>query len=200
MTKGSSSASGTSGGVSWGCVISAIGIFFATTPGVAYADANFDAWGEMVRRCEAVITEQSFAPFEGYEPAPFTSGKPGQREYSAYSPNEKLASIARVLGKDDWTLCYVRESQEDRTRTRDFYAAWRDWAETTFARSEYLWGNFVVRPDRANPVAIRCDDEAFVLAVYGSLETDFHFRVIVTNDVSVLFPASRRNPCRKEDT
>ena len=134
----------------------------------------------MAQKCEAVIIEQSFDALEGYEPAPFTSGKPGQKEYSVYSTSGDLVVIARVAS-GEWVQCYVRESTEDRDRTQDFAMAWRDRFVTLFPTSDYIWGS-VRRPDWLPPLAIRCSGEDYRLMVRASLETNFWFRIVVTNE------------------
>ena len=154
----------------------------------------------MVRGCESVIIEQSFAPFENHESAPFSSGKPGLKEYSVYSPSRDLVAIARVLGTD-WPLCYVREAKGDHVRVRELRAAWTENFEADFPKPGYIWVKNL-NPDRLQPQALRCRGRDIELLVYavrsgqiaGNFDRYSGFRVEVTSEVP------SRHPCGKESS
>ena len=68
------------------------------------ANASASNWAELARACEEVIANQSFAPLENYEPAPFSMGSPGMKDYAVYDASRNLVAIARAI-KGEWVFC-----------------------------------------------------------------------------------------------
>ena len=148
-----------------------LAILVATVMPGALSGAAADEWHELAQGCEAVILEQSFAPFEDHEPAPFASGKPGEKQFAAYSASRELVAIARVVGDGEWEQCLVRESEEG-LRARTLAAKWVEGLAVAFPKSDYIWVNGLT-PDYANPGMLRCDSGTYVLSVRGYFGRDY---------------------------
>jgi len=143
------------------------------------ASASASNWAELVRACEAVIADQSFAPLINYEPAPFSMGLPGKKEYAVYDASRNLVAIATAI-RGEWASCLVRESEEDRSRWRELGTEWEDDFEVSFPKSEYLWVRSPINPERPFRGAVRCKGNSLPIVILPNLETNFFFRVAVS--------------------
>ena len=152
-------------------------------PEAALAKPNSLPWFEMVKACEAIIADQSFGPLQSYEPAPFSSGMPGIKEYSVYSASRDLVAIARVV-KGEWVRCLVRENEEDTSRWRELATEWVDGFEAGFPRSRYHWVKWRFNPNNMFTGAFRCHGKGFVPLIAPVLDRSLQFRVVVSNESS----------------
>ena len=132
----------------------------------ALADEDSSQWHELVRACEAVITDQSFAPLGNYEPAPFSAGLPDVKEYAVYNVPQDLVAIAKFV-KGKWVQCLVRESDEtqSRSRWRELANNWTNGFQAGFPKARYHWVKWNWNPHRPFPAALRCHNDSFVLIV-----------------------------------
>lgn len=147
------------------------------------AEGAEPVWFEMVRACETVIAAQSFRPLAEYEAAPFSSGKPGVKEYAVYSRSRELVVIARIEG-DKWTHCWVREDwQNDRQRWREIELIWRSGFEAAFPKSTYAWVRTPNNPHQPFVGAVLCQEERSVLLVMPYLSGNFDFGVNVSSEL-----------------
>ncbi|NNE82147.1 MAG: hypothetical protein HKN18_17895 [Silicimonas sp.] len=112
-----------------------------------------------------MILEQSIDPFKGYVPAPFSTGRPGLKEYAFYSASHELVAVARVV-EGNWTMCYLRETKEERARARSLAVAWAAGLADAFPKPGYLWGKNI-DPNIVQPSALRCIDDRFLLMIFG---------------------------------
>jgi hypothetical protein len=134
------------------------------------------AWHDMAKVCEDVILEQSSDPLRQFQPAPFSSGKPGQKEVAVYDPTKELVVVARLVGGTTWDQCFVRETDEDETRRRLLAEDWTGSLAAIYSVPPYLAVNAVL-PDIVNPGVFRCDGGSYVLSVFGFFGRDFLSRL-----------------------
>ena len=152
-----------------------IGFLAGTSP--TNASASF--WVALVRACEAVLADQSFTPLAVYDHAPFTMGKPDEREYAVYGPSQTLVAIA-TQKDESWTRCLVRESKEHRAHWKEHANEWVTSFDATFPKPAYLWVTWRRDPDRPFRGAIRCEGETTALRIEPYLAPGFYFRVLVS--------------------
>ncbi len=159
-------------------------------PGASEAAVSPAERLELIRACEAVITAQSYAPLEEYEPAPFSWGRPGEKEYAVYNASRNLIAIAKVVG-DEWVECMVRESEKDTSPILERYAEWRKEFVAAFPMPEYRWVRRTLDGGSTNPFAVRCREDRLVLMVHAEFTLKHEFAVTMTNELS----RHANNPC-----
>ena len=167
-------------------------------PRAVLAETEQSQWIELIRACEAVLTDQDFTPLANYKPAPFSMGLPGKKRYAVYNNSQDLVAIATVV-RGDWVECLVHESKEvrvrrsDTLRWRELATEWENDFKENFPRSNYHWVTWPLDPNRPFPGALRCEAGKPTLLIGPYIDLDFHFRVGVSND----FPSKARELCEK---
>lgn len=146
---------------------------------------------QMIRACEAVIIDQSFSTLADYEPAPFSSGAPGVKEYAVYNHQRNIVAIAKIVG-EKWVQCTVRDSEVDKLPISERYAEWRKEFTAAFPRSKYLWLRRKLDASSTNPWAVRCNGDQLVLMAVSEWSQKHQFAVILTNEPSIYYP---KKPC-----
>lgn len=145
---------------------------------------------QMIRACEAVIIDQSFASLADYEPAPFSSGAPGEKEYAVYNDRRNVIALAKIAdGK--WVQCTVRDTEVDQQPIPERYAEWRKEFMAAFPRPGYRWARRALDHNSTNPFAVRCRDDQLVLMAFSEWSLKHQFEVTVTNQLS----RHANNPC-----
>ena len=162
-------------------------------PGVSGAAVTAAERLEMIRACEAVIIDQSFSALSGYDPAPFSSGAPGEKSYAVYNHQRNVVTIAKIVGRK-WVQCTVSDSEADKLAIPERYAEWRKEFMAAFPRSEYLWLRRKLDASSTNPWAVRCNGDQLALMAVSEWSHKRQFAVILTNDPSINYP---KNPCAK---
>jgi hypothetical protein len=151
---------------------------------------------EMIRGCEAVIIDQSFAPLSGYDPAPFSSGAPGEKSYAVYNHPRNIVTIAKVAD-DKWIECTVRETERDILSIPERFAEWRKEFVVAFPKPGYRWLRRTLDASSTDPFAARCKGDQLVVFAFGHWSHGHLFSVTLTNEPSVNFP---KNPCLYGDS
>lgn len=153
-------------------------------PPASLAEADSAQWFEMARACEQVIADQSMSVLSGYEPAPFSTGRPGVKEYAVFGPSRHLVVTARVED-GEWTRCLVREAEKhDRSRWQEIAPLWNAGFAAAFPKPQYLWVKSRLNPYMPFIGAFRCEEGRFVLAVTPYLGSDFDFLIEVTSQTT----------------
>lgn len=173
----------------------AVAAVFAA-PVAAQTKTNHSDWVEMVRACETVIWDQDFAPLRGYEPAPFSSGLPGVRQYAVYNAPKSLIAIATLSG-DIWGRCLVRETEESHTRWRDLGKQWTEGFGAAYPGPKYQHVSSRFDPNRPFPGAARCREKHLEVLIIPSLAASFAFRVEITN---FLYTLRNDSPTTREES
>jgi hypothetical protein len=151
-------------------------------PGASEADVSPAERLEMIRACEAVIVDQSFAALSGYDPAPFSSGAPGEKSYAVFNRPRTFVTIAKVAdGK--WVECTVRETERDILSMRERYAEWRKEFVVAFPKPEYRWFRGWLYP-----LAARCKGDQLVVLAFAGQSHGHQFAVTLTNEPSLAYP------------
>lgn len=164
------------------------GVMLAALPTIGVSDRllaeETSQWFEMVQACNIVISDQTFEPLKHLDPAPFSVGKPGLKEYAVFDSSRSLITTAR-LEKDEWTHCWVREvTENDRSRWKDVETKWNKGFQAAFPKSKYEWVQKPHDPYRPFVGALLCEDRRAVLLTMPYLSANFFFRVEVSKDTT----------------